>query len=305
MSKKLYLENAYLKSCTSDVIKQPKTKGNPGVILDQTVFYPTSGGQPHDTGTINKVDVIDVFEDEHQQIVHLLEKPVEDAQVACEINWERRFDHMQQHTGQHILSQALLKICNGETLSFHLGDWSATIDIDQSDLSSEIINAVEQHANRVIMEDRHVIAHVVDREEIRKYPVRKPPTVEDNIRILEIENYDYSPCGGTHCSRTGEIGLIKIRHYENYKGGTRIHFVCGSRALEDYQAKTEILKQLSKSMSAAESDLPQNITKLKDDLKALTAERDRLGKKLLDYEANSLFRFKILFEIHRKFLNLN
>ena len=299
MTEKLYLENAYLLSCTSDVIRQIEVGGIPGAILNQTVFYPTSGGQPHDTGTINEVIVTDVFEDEHEQVVHLLEKPVGGGQVTCTINWERRFDHMQQHTGQHILSQALLQICNADTLSFHLGQHSATIDIDQSGLSPETITAVEQLANRAVFENRDVIGCVVAKDEIHRYPVRKLPTVEDNIRILEIKDYDYSPCGGTHCSKTGEIGFIKIRRHENYKGGTRIHFVCGSRALKDYQGKAEILKRLSKVMSTAEADLPQNISKLKDDLKALTGERDHLKKELLNYEADWLFaRSKKHTDIH-------
>ncbi len=287
MTKKLYLQNAYFKSCKSNVLKLTEVNGKPGAILDQTIFYPTSGGQPHDTGTINNVAVIDVFEDENRQIVHLLEKPIAGDQAACEIDWQRRFDHMQQHTGQHILSQALLKACNGDTLSFHLGDRGATIDIDQPGLSSEIITAVEQLANRTVFENRDVTGRVVAKDEIHEYPVRKLPTVEENIRILEIKDFDYSPCGGTHCAKTGEIGLIKIRRYENYKGGTRIHFVCGHRALEDYQGKAEILKQLSNTMSTAEADLPQNIAKMKDTLKILTGERDSLGKKLLEYEADS------------------
>ena len=141
MTDKLYLKDAYLLNCSSDIIEQTEFNGIPAVILNQTVFYPTSGGQPHDTGTINNVAVIDVFEDENRQIVHLLEKPIAGNQAACEINLQRRFDHMQQHTGQHILSQAFLKICNGDTLSFHLGDHHATIDIDQPGLSPEIITA--------------------------------------------------------------------------------------------------------------------------------------------------------------------
>ena len=288
MTKKLYLADSYLLTCSSDIIDQTEVNGTPAVILDQTVFYPTSGGQPHDTGTINNVAVIDVLEDENRQIVHLIEKQIEGSQATCEINWQRRFDHMQQHTGQHILSQAFLKACDGDTLSFHLGDSSATIDIDQPGLSTEIIESVEQLANRIVFENRDVTGHVVGKNEIHIYPVRKLPTVEENIRILEIKDFDYSPCGGTHCSKTGEIGLIKIRRHENYKGGTRIHFVCGHRALKDYQGKSEILKQLTNAMSIAEVDLPHIVTKLKDDLKVLTRERDQLKKELLDYEAVSL-----------------
>jgi alanyl-tRNA synthetase len=289
MIKKLYLDDPYLQNCSSEIIEQTQVHSKTGIILNQTVFYPTSGGQPHDTGTINDVEVFDVFEDKNQQIVHLLEEPLKGSQAECKINWERRFDHMQQHSGQHILSQVLLKTSDAHTISFHLGEQSATIDIDQTELTPETIIRVEQYANRIIFENRQVIAHVVSKSEIHRFPIRKPPTVEDQIRILEIKDFDYSPCGGTHCSKTGEIGILKIRRHENYKGGTRIHFVCGFRALKDYQEKTEILNQLSRVLSTAEADLHQNITKLKEDLKAQAAERNDLNKKLLDYEANSFF----------------
>jgi alanyl-tRNA synthetase len=289
MTKKLYLEDPYLLSCSSEVIGQTQVNGKPGIILNQTVFYPTSGGQPHDSGTINDVAVVDVFEDENKQIVHLLEKPISAPEVEATIDWERRFDHMQQHTGQHILSQAFVKAWNADTLSFHLGEKSATIDVNRTGLTLEIISTVEQLASRIIFENRKVIGHLIGKDELKQFPVRGLPTVDENIRILEIKDYDYSPCGGTHCAKTGEIGLVKIRRHENYKGGTRIHFVCGFRAVKDYQKKAAILKQLSSAMSAAEADLFQNITKMKEDLKALTGERDHLNKRLLNYEADSLF----------------
>jgi alanyl-tRNA synthetase len=289
MTIKLYIDDPYLHHCTAKTIRQTQVHAKPGIILDRTIFYPTSGGQPHDTGTLNRVAVTDVIEDPNHQIIHVLEKPLEDSQVECEINWERRFDHMQQHTGQHILSQALLKTVGAETLSFHLGEQGSTIDINQAGLALDAVTGVEKRANSIIFENRDIIGHLVGKSEIHQFPIRKPPTVEDCIRIVEIKNFDYSPCGGTHCSRTGEIGILKIRRHENYKGGTRFHFVCGFRALKDYQAKTEILKQLTTAMSAAEPDLLQNILRLKDDLKARRKERDDLKWKLLDYEADSLY----------------
>jgi alanyl-tRNA synthetase len=289
MAIKLYLDDPYLHNCTSEIIEHTQAYSHPGVILNQTVFYPTSGGQPHDTGMINSVEVIDVLEDENQQIVHLLEKTLKGFHVECEINWERRFDHMQQHSGQHILSQALLKTSGAVTISFHLGEQSATIDIDQSGLAPETIFNAERLANRIIFENRDIIAHVLSKNEIHRFPIRKLPIVENQIRIIEIEDFDYSPCGGTHCTKTGEIGILKIRQHENYKGGTRVHFVCGFRALQDYQAKAEILGLLSTALSTTEANLPQNIIKLKENLKALTGERNDLNKKLLDYEAYLLF----------------
>ncbi len=289
MTKKLYLENAYRRTCSAEVIRQTETDGKPAVILNRTVFYPASGGQPHDSGTINKVAVIDVFEDENQQIIHMLEIALKDRRVVCELNWERRFDHMQQHTGQHVLSQAFLKACDADTLSFHLGEQSATIDLNRSGLTDESITTVEQLANRIIFENREIIGHVVRQNDLNQFPVRGLPAVNENIRILEIKDFDYSPCGGTHCLTTGEIGIIKIRRIENYKGGTRIHFVCGFRALQDYLEKSEILKRLSKALSCAEYDLPQNTQKMKDDLKSIRAEHDHLKKRVLDYEADVLY----------------
>ena len=288
MTKKLYLNDPYQKKCSAEIIEQTQVRSKPGIILDQTVFYPSSGGQPHDAGTIDNVKVIDVFENQKRQIIHLLEKPLSGTRAECEINWERRFDHMQQHTGQHILSQALLKSSNADTTSFHLGSQSSTIDINQSGLTPESIMLAEQLANRVIFENRDVIGHMIDKSELHRFAVRQPPTVEDRIRILEIKDFDYSPCGGTHCSKTGEIGILKVGRYENYKGGTRIHFMCGFRALKDYQRKTEILKQLSSQMSTAASDLPQKVAKLKENLRTLTIEHDQLRQKLLDAEAHAL-----------------
>jgi alanyl-tRNA synthetase len=288
MTVKLYLEDQYRQNFTAKVTEQTEIDGRPAVVLEQTLFYPTSGGQPHDTGTLNDIQVVDVFEDDRRRVVHLLQSPVAGPDVEGRIDWRRRFDHMQQHTGQHLLSQAFIKICRAATLSFHLGDESATLDVDQAGLGSETITAVEDLANRIICEDRQVEFHIVAKDELHRFPIRKPPSVEENIRIIEIKDFDYSPCGGTHCSRTGEIGIIKIRRHENYKGGSRIHFLCGLRACKDYQNKTAILRQLGDSLSSGESDLARNIQKIQDELKQLRWEHNRLKKQFLDYESKAL-----------------
>ena len=289
MAKKLYLDHQYVRKFSSPVIRHTAAKGKPAIILEQTLFYPTSGGQPHDTGTINRVPVIDVFEDENHEIVHLLAEPLKVTEVCGRINWERRLDHMQQHTGQHLLSQAFMQTCDAETISFHLGDKSSTLDLKRAGFSIDKIAAVEIFANRIIYENRRVIAHIVGKNELDQYPVRRPPAVDDNIRIVEIKDFDFSPCGGTHCSRTGEIGIVKIRRFENYKGGSRIHFICGLRALREYQRKSEILKQIGESLSTGETELYKNIIKNRDDLKFLKREHSNLKKQLLDYEAKDLF----------------
>ncbi len=288
MTRKLYHENPYLHTFSSAVVEGVDIDGKPGVILEQTAFYPTSGGQPCDTGTLNDVAVIEVLEDAEHRIIHLLEKPLEDSQVEGQIHWERRFDHMQQHTGQHLLSQAFIKICDAETISFHLGAESSTIDLNRSGLDAAMVQAAEHFANRHIYENRDVLAHIVNKDELHRLPVRKLPTVEDNIRIIEIKDCDYSPCGGTHCTRTGEIGMIKITRVDHYKSGRRVHFLCGWRALKDYHHKAEILRQLSEMMSSGETDLPQNLQKIQEDAKTLRREQNNVTKQLLEYEARAL-----------------
>ena len=288
MTQKLYLNDSYLRKIYATVIEQTEVKGKQGIILDQTVFFPTSGGQPHDTGTINNRSVVDVFEDQRKKIVHLLEASINGVRVEGRINWTRRFDHMQQHTGQHILSQACRKICKADTLSFHLGEKSATIDLNQSGFSNERITSVETLVNQIIYENRPITCHIVHKGELNRFPVQKMPTIAENIRVIEIKNFDYTPCGGTHCSKTGEVGILKIGRHENYKGGTRIHFVCGYRALKDYQKKAEILKQVCNPMSIGEADLYENIQKSNNDLKTLHLEYVKLKRQVLEYEARTL-----------------
>lgn len=288
MTRKLYLENQYQRSFSSVVVEAAKIDGKPGIILEQTAFYPTSGGQPHDTGTLNGVAVIDVIENDQQQIIHLLEQPLMSNGVEGQIHWERRFDHIQQHTGQHLLSQALIQICEAETLSFHLGEESSTIDVDKNGIEPKKLLNAEHLANTIVYENRDVVSYLVKKEELDRFPVRKAPTVEENIRILEIKDFDYSPCGGTHCSKTGEIGIIKMTKAENYKGGTRIHFLCGGRALRDYQQKTIVVGEVSEIMSSGESDLAANVQKLQDDTKMLRRDYNHLTRQFLDYEAKAL-----------------
>jgi len=237
---------------------------------------------------LNSVPVIEVIENDAHQIIHLLEKPITANLVEGHIHWERRFDHIQQHTGQHLLSQAFIKICQAETVSFHLGEEVATIDLTLSGIDEHTVNAVEELANQIIYENREVLAHIVHKADVQKFPVRKLPTVEENIRIIEIKDFDFSPCGGTHCTRTGEIGIIKIRKWEQYKGGTRIQFVCGWRALRDYQQKTAVLRRLSDLCSSGETDLPPNIGKLQEEVKTLRRESTILTKQLFEYEAQVL-----------------
>ena len=213
MTEKLYLQDSYLKNCTARIVQTIQMEAKAGIILDKTIFYATSGGQPHDLGTINDTSVVDVLENQNHQLVHVVDNPIQDNQAYCELNWERRLDHMQQHTGQHILSRAFLKTIEANTLSFHLGEKSATIDVDKHDLNIATILQVEELCNQIIFDNRKIIIHEVDHNEPHHYPTRKQPQVEGSVRIIEIEDFDHSPCGGTHCARTGEIGLISSRPF--------------------------------------------------------------------------------------------
>ncbi len=167
-------------------------------------------------------------------------------------------------------------------------DEYASIDINVRDLVPETVKRVEAFANQIIYENRTVTVHIVSPEDLSRFPIRKRPTVNRNIRIIEIDHFDYSPCGGTHCAHTGEIGQIKITKYENYKEGSRVYFVCGNRALRDYQSKTDLLKYLCEAMSSGESELLQNIRKLQDDLKDIRRAQNRQTRQLLEYEALAL-----------------
>ena len=288
MATRLYLENPYLQQFSSVVSERTEVKGRPGLILEQTAFYPSAGGQPHDNGTIDGIAVIDVFEDDDHRIVHLLKKPVDSATVTGVIDWRRRFDHMQQHTGQHLLSQAFVRKCRANTISFHLGETSATIDLDCSGLDDRAIAGVEDVANRIIYENRPVTPHIVDENQLGRFPVRGKTERQTGVRIIEIEDFDFSPCGGTHCGATGEIGIVRISRCEPHKGGLRVHFLCGRRAFADYRRKAAILKTLTTELSTAEAALPDMIQKRRQHLEALQRENADVKQQMITHEARAL-----------------
>jgi alanyl-tRNA synthetase len=212
-TQKLYFRDSSLLEFSATVLDvQPRDAGA-SVIVDQTAFYPTGGGQPNDTGTLEGSRVVDVFEDDAGLIHHFLEEPGQikaGDKVSGLVDRARRLDHLQQHSGQHILSQAFVQACGAETRSFHLSAQTSTIDIDLDSPSNTHMRAAEDIANAIIFEDRPMRVHLVDEEEASRLPLRKESAVQGEIRVIEIENFDWSPCGGTHAARTGQIGLIAI-----------------------------------------------------------------------------------------------
>lgn len=256
--------------------------------MDRTCFYPTSGGQPHDRGTLNGVPVTNVLEREDKAIVHVLAAELDGDVVHGVIDWQRRFDHMQQHTGQHILSQAFIKVLNAETVGFHLGEEASTIDVDKAPLAVAQLDRVEDLANEIVFADRPVKTYSVAETELVSLPLRKLPVVEMPIRIVEVEGFDYSPCGGTHCRRTGEVGLIKITRVERRGQDTRIEFLCGGRALADYRGKNRTVNELANRFSVGAWELTEAVDRLAEELKGSKKELNAAKTQLLDQEAAGL-----------------
>ncbi|RNB84442.1 alanyl-tRNA editing protein [Brevibacillus fluminis] len=290
MTKKRYYEDAYLQTFQAGIISRGKeADGTSYVVLDQTAFYPTGGGQPSDLGYIADVAVVDV-EEVDGEIRHRLAAPLADeiVEVTGTIDWERRFDHMQQHTGQHILSAAFDELIEAPTVAFHLGRETVTIDIATSDLSAEKAQVVERLANQIVLENRDITARFVDEAELAAMPLRKPPTVTENIRIVAIDRFDYNPCGGTHPARTGEVGMIKILGWEKAKGNTRVEFVCGLRALASFGQKQTVIKELTRLLAAQEFELPAQITRLLAERKELEYQIGEFKSLQLEQEAREL-----------------
>ncbi len=275
-----YQADAYQTEFEAQVVGKKTVHNHQGVVLDRTFFYPTGGGQPHDTGTLDSACVIDVIE-EDEAVIHVIDGKIPSGRVTGKVDWERRFDHMQQHTGQHVLSQAFMQVLGAETIGFHLGEEAVTIDLAASGLTWEKIRRVEEEADGMVFQNRPVRVHEATKETLSQFPLRKPPVVTGSIRILEVDQYDWSACCGTHVRATGEIGLIKIVRFEKYKHGSRVTFLCGYRALRALQQKTEILETAARRLTLAETQLIEGIDRLLDQQKRLR----KLESQLLVFEA--------------------
>jgi alanyl-tRNA synthetase len=293
VTERLYYSDAYLKRFSSRVVASCDFDGQPAVELEATAFYPTAGGQPHDTGTLDGARVVDVqVLDDDGRILHILDRPLSRTEVSGEIDWTRRFDHMQQHTGQHILSQAFSQVCKAETVGFHLGESLSTIDLDRAPLSPEYVQRAEQAANEVVMSACPVTARFVDDDELAALPLRKPPAVEGSIRIVQVGDYDWSACGGTHVLNSGQVGPIKVVRAERRGDKTRIHFVCGRRALVDYALKHDIVQALAGHLTTSESEILASVERLEAEIKQArkantTAQIELLGYQIQDWIAQA------------------
>lgn len=257
LENRLYYEDQYIKECRSRVEEIIKTDGKVLVVLDNSPFYPTGGGQPCDSGWIEDKKVTDVFEKEGRVYIEVSAEPAEE-EVDCRIDFSRRFDLMQQHTGEHLLSAAFLKKFSGMNRGFHIGDEYCTIDIDLTEVSEEMARAVELEANSYVFRNITVNSYMTDRDSAAELPLRTKIKVQDErIRIVEIEGIDMCACCGVHLKTTGETGLIKINKLEKYKGMTRVYFRCGLRALADYDSKQKIVGAIVKIAASEETSLPE------------------------------------------------
>lgn len=287
-----YYTDAYTNTFTANITERVEENNKIAIILDQTYFYPTSGGQPHDTGTINGVAVVDVTVREADgAIVHWLAGAVDEGEITAVIDWQRRFDHMQQHTGQHILSQAFIQIGNAETVGFHLSPETVTIDLNVGKISPSQLEKVEQLANQIVFENRPINVRLVSLEEAHTLPLRKiPPTRDGRLRLVDIENFDLNACGGTHVDRTGGVGLIKIIKTERRNNQMRIEFCCGGRALADYGEKNALLLDLSVTLTTGYANVPDSVEKLREENKGNGRLLKKLRTDLLGYEAENLLK---------------
>ncbi|PYV42600.1 MAG: hypothetical protein DMG09_02230 [Acidobacteria bacterium] len=290
MTIRLYWEDPYLTQFNCTVVEVCLLDQQPVAVLDQTAFYPTSGGQPFDTGHLGTARVLNVEEDASGKIMHFLDAQLATGPASGRVDWVRRFDHMQQHTGQHILSQAFVQVAQAPTLSFHMGRETSTIDLNLSHPSEELMEQVEALAAGVVFEDRPVRVHNVRPEDLEALGVRKRSEREGTIRVIDVEGFDRSPCGGTHVRGSGEIGMIAILGYERYKGGTRVEFVCGGRALKTLRKDHDALKRLGKLYSASMYELPDLAEKFFQGRSDLVKQNARLQGEMLEFEARDLWR---------------
>ncbi len=281
-TERLYYRDAYLRRFTARALARQSLNGRPAIALDRTAFYPTGGGQPNDTGTLGGVEVVDVTI-QNGLVWHAFKEDVPaesfgDDTLDGVVDWARRFDHMQQHTGQHILSQAFIRTYDAETVAFHLGSSESTIDLGRTDLSHDDVSAAEAAANAIIDAALPVTAAFVDQADLGQLPLRKPPKVTGQIRIVQVEGYDWSACGGTHVASTAEVGLLKIVRTERRGSELRISFLGGARARADYARLQTLVAGLAARFTVGQDELPAAVDRL------LAEQRD-MRRELGDMEA--------------------
>ncbi len=290
MTERLYYNDSFLKEFDATVLSCTQDGERWRVVLDRTAFYPTSGGQPHDSGNLGEARVLEVLDSEEIHdgkagVVHLTDRALRLGPVHGKIDWERRFDHIQQHTGQHLLSAAFIELFHMPTASFHLGREISTIDLAAANVDAKHLEAAERRTNEIIFADLPVKIHYGTAEELAAAGVRKQVDREGVLRAIEIEGFDRQPCGGTHVARTGQIGMILLRRVEKVKQNWRVEFVCGSRAARAAHADSASLVEAARLLSCAPSEVSEMVGRALEERQAGHRARQRLTAELSEVQA--------------------
>jgi alanyl-tRNA synthetase len=291
-TERLYYVDSYCTEFEAIVTDCLRIEGRTSILLDQSYFYPTSGGQPFDTGYLDAAQVVDVLMGADGELHHLLAGEAPDLHpgqhIHGRIDWPRRYDHMQQHSGQHLLSQVFYRLFGFETISVHFGASESTLDLDAPTIEPEQLHKAERYANQLVYRTLPIRAYFVGDAQLPSVPLRRPPKVTGAIRIVEIDQFDYSACGGTHVRTTAEIGPIFLIKAERRRGQTRLTFLCGQRSLEDYGRKHQLLGQIASLYSTDIHETPALVARDLAQIKELQRTVDLLQTQLLVYEAAAL-----------------
>jgi alanyl-tRNA synthetase len=295
-TERLYYTDSHLTEFDATVVALEEiAPGRIGLLLDRTAFYPTGGGQPFDTGMINEARVVDCIDRESAGVLHVVEAsdgslPRAGEHVRGRVDWGRRLEHIQQHTGQHILSQAFVQLFDAPTRSFRMMERVCEIDVELAEPSDERVERAVDLANRIVWEDRAVKVLTVTTEEAARLPLRKDSAREGDLRVVEIEGFDLSPCGGTHAKRAGEVGVIITRSWERAKGLVRVEFAAGQRALADYRLANRTARTVAALFSAAREDAPAHAARLVEEHKQLSRRTRALEEIASRVEAEDLLQ---------------
>ncbi len=301
MTFRLYYDDSFVSEFSATVLRchaLPAEKGSARfqVTLEQTAFYPTSGGQPHDTGTLGDAKVMDVVESDAGEILHITDAPLPAGPIRGAIDWPRRWDHMQQHTGQHLLSAAFVELFGAQTVSFHLGRETSSIDVALPELTASQGSDAERLTNSIIFDNRAVKAVYGTEAQLHAMGIRKAVNAEiarragpgGVLRAIEIENFDRQPCGGTHVARTGQVGVLLLRKVEKQKQNMRVEFVCGERAARAARADFHTLGEAARLLSCAPAELAEIVAKQSGECNQSRRELQDLQHRLAVLQAGEL-----------------
>ena len=290
-TERLYYRDSRLLEFDARVVDlSERDDGAIAVSLDRTAFYPTGGGQPHDTGTLGEARVVDCIDAESDGVLHVIQGPAPQIgdSVHGRVDWQRRLDHLQQHSGQHILSAAFVRLFDAPTRSFRVLAHECEIDVALAEADDGKIEKAVELANQIIWEARPIQIQEVSSAAAAALPLRKEPSREGELRLIQIEDFDLTPCGGTHARSTGEVGCIAVRSWERAKGLTRIQFMAGGRVLSDYRKANRAARAVAESFSAGRDDVPGLVEKLVDENKRLARRVRELDEIACRVEAQDL-----------------